>query len=312
MSDIKASAPAATRSLVVEVAAGTGEPGHDDGPLDKCTFRFPYALCAFDGTLFVADHDAVRAVDGLLGADWSSVKGIGTVSELEASLTAALLTAIPALPKELARVTAQYARPTGVRLVAGSYEDVGDSDGHAVRNALFNGPTGMAIDTFDPEAGPQLIISDHAHGLRCLNLRTDTVTTLVGRPPQKKTRSQVFNGPYGVAVAPNGVVFVAVMLSGCVRRIGRRDANGSTADHPITTVVGQLDTTRLAPFAPVSFQKELKNPHALCLIPIAPPDDADRAERRRTQCACLLAVRMECIRSICLAPSANTFRSPAV
>jgi hypothetical protein len=115
-------------ALKVEVVAGSGEEGLDDGPLDKCSFRFPYALCQFDGTLFVAD-DTIRAVDGVLG---------GTVSGFETSLTAALLTAVPSLPKELARVMVQYPRPIGVRTVAGS--DTGHTDGPA-REAEFNAPT---------------------------------------------------------------------------------------------------------------------------------------------------------------------------
>jgi hypothetical protein len=153
MSDLKA--PAAFRGLTVEVLAGSGEKVVGDGDLDKCSFRFPYALCQFDGTLFVADN-AIRAVDGVLGSDSVSTKVTGTVSDSEASLTAALLTAIPVLPKELARLMAQYVPPAGVRTVAGSSLS-SYADGHALREARFAWPSAMAVDTSDAVAGPQLL-----------------------------------------------------------------------------------------------------------------------------------------------------------
>jgi hypothetical protein len=79
--------------------------------------------------------DTIRDVDGALGSDWSSGKGVGT-GDVELSLTAALVTVIPVLPKELARVMAQYARPTGVRTIAGAFRASGSADGHALREAV--------------------------------------------------------------------------------------------------------------------------------------------------------------------------------
>jgi hypothetical protein len=259
------------------VVVGTGKEGIDDGPLDNCSFRHPHALCQFDGTLFVTDLTAgtVRAVDGVLGTDWSIVKGIGC----EASLTAMLLTAIPALPKELARVMAQYARLSGVRTIAGLPDLTGTADGHALREAKFHTPIGIAVDTSDAAAGPQLIIADHTYGLiRCLNLRKETITTIAGRMqcyPQDGPALQVGIAPSGVAVAPNGVVFVSATEAGAVRRISapRRAANGS-AERFITTVIGATASVQCLRMA-------LAMPMALCLIPSVVPRAGPAATGRR-------------------------------
>jgi hypothetical protein len=255
-------------------------------------FRYPHGLSQFDGTLFVADHigATVRAVDGVLGSDWSSAK-----SDFDTSLTAALLTAVPVLPKELARVMAQYARPIGVRTVAGRSDYFGSADGHAMREAKFHGPTGIAVDTSDAAAGPQLIISDASNGLiRSVNLRTEMVTTIAGCAtawisvdgPASQT---CIGAPFGIAVAANGVVFFADQGSGSVRRISAPPKRAATSG----SVVGERFVTRVAsppgpnlPDRDKCFRALLEAPFALCLTPssasIPPPEDkvSERALQR--------------------------------
>jgi hypothetical protein len=274
MSDLKS--PAA--GLRMEMAVGSTSKGTADGPLDKCSFRFPYALCQFDGTLFVVDNGAasIRAVDGVLGSDCSSSKGTVTVSDFEASLAAALLTAIPALPKELARVMTQYARPIGVRTIAGAADAGGHADGHALRAARFLGPSGIAVDLSDAAAGPQLIITDHTRGLiRCLNLHSETVTTIAGRvgPPYADGPALDCGipQPYGVAVAPNGVIFVVSMYLGAVLRISapKRSADDSSAERFVSVAIGPLSGRKLITSTVIPaehFRVPLKQPLALCMV----------------------------------------------
>jgi hypothetical protein len=92
-----------------------GQQGAGDGSLDTGSFFNPRALCQGDGTLFVADNEAIRAVDGLFASDWTFVKGIDELTDFEIALTIELVAIIPALPKELARVMTRYTRPSGVR-----------------------------------------------------------------------------------------------------------------------------------------------------------------------------------------------------
>jgi hypothetical protein len=220
----------------------------------------------------VVDHrgETIHAVDGVLGCDWSvRTKGVGTVNDFETALRAALLTAIPVVPKELARVMAQYARPSpGVRTIAGAHHHSGFVDGHALREAKFSGTTGIAVDTSDLLAGPQLIVGDHTYGLiRCLNLRTEMVTTIAGMHSAASAVNgpalQVgFNAPYGIAVAPNGVIFVALMDIGAVLRISapKRSAKGVAAERFVTTVVGRPAENPI-----FAASAALRSPLALCL-----------------------------------------------
>jgi hypothetical protein len=157
-------------------------------------------------------------------------------SEFESCAVPLLMTTIPLLPKELARLMAQYARPGGrVTTIAGiPSKQGGYLDGQAVGQALFKAPTAVALDTTDMVvAGPRLYIADGADGprIRCLTLRTGTVHTLIaceaavpGQPPPRHV-----DGPLSVAcfsrsagnmvVAPNGALILTDWWGGCIRRI---------------------------------------------------------------------------------------------
>jgi hypothetical protein len=93
-----------------------------------------------------------------------------------------------------------------VRTIAGLSS--GAMDGHALREAKFNGPTAVALDDTDPVAGPQLIIADGDRLIRCLNLRSEQVTTIAGNV-NGPAREALFAGPTGLGVSRSGVLFVA-------------------------------------------------------------------------------------------------------
>jgi hypothetical protein len=164
--------------------AGTGERDHTgtDGALDVCTFREPIALCRWGGSLIVADRDnyTIRLVEGVLGVTDLLTDSKLAGAEFEAHAVPLIMTAIPVLPTELARLMAQYAQLlSGTRTIAGLPGKSGRVDGSALSGALFRAPASVALDTTDPVAGPQLMIGED-HAVRCLNLRTEMVATIAG------------------------------------------------------------------------------------------------------------------------------------
>jgi hypothetical protein len=115
--------------------------------------------------------------------------------------------AVPSLSKELIAIVAEYARPFGVRTIVGTPKVAGFVDGHALREAKFEWPSGVAIDDTDPVAGPQLIISDWGdNAIRCLNLRSEHTiagdSRCVGDHRDGPARAALFNSPIGLSPPP--------------------------------------------------------------------------------------------------------------
>jgi hypothetical protein len=197
---------------LLEVVGGLFGPdcGHADGSLDVARFVSPMGLCLWDGRVIVADcgSHSIRLIEDAVDA----------TSALVARISARIAEAVSDLPKELIAITAHYARPTGVRTIAGRPGVSGFADGSALGNSQFSNPSAVAIDDTDPVAGPQLIISDYNnHAIRCLNLRSEQVTTIGGFGKGHRdgpARDALFASPIGLAVAPSGVIFVADQVSG--------------------------------------------------------------------------------------------------
>jgi hypothetical protein len=123
---------------------------------------------------------------------------------------------VTTLPPELSALIAAFAHSFRVRTVAGDPNFSGLRDGHALREAKFQSVTSVAMDESDPAAGPQLILCDSgSHRIRCLDLRSEQVTTIAGSRILKAGHKDgpaldaLFVKPMGVAVAPSGVIFVA-------------------------------------------------------------------------------------------------------
>jgi hypothetical protein len=185
MADAKAHAP-----VRFEVVAGTGRKGHADGALSACQFQNPSGLCRYGDSLIIADSSnfTIRMVEGVLGVTNPLANGALCGAEFEARAVPLIMTAIPALPKELAQLMAQYAHVIGrTRTIAGECGGRGDADGPALSAAKLWGPEAVALDTTDLVAGPQLIIGD-SYAVRCLNLRSEMVTTIAD---QRSSRAHV-------------------------------------------------------------------------------------------------------------------------
>jgi hypothetical protein len=237
-------APPPALHVVVEVVAGDGKRDHADGPLSTCAFNQPIGLCRYGDSLIIADSGnyTIRAVEGVLGVADPLANSTVTGAEFEARAVPLIMTAIPALPKELARVMAQYAHVIGrTRTIAGTPGEHGSVDGHALSGARFNCGL-VVVDVTDPVAGPQLIIGGGS-AVRCLNLLTEMVTTIAGPGPghtgpfqgyvDGPASSALFDCVWDIAVAPNGALFAAEQDTGAVRRI-------SAAKWPgVTTLIGK-------------------------------------------------------------------------
>jgi hypothetical protein len=143
----------------LETVAGSGRSEVTDGALHVCDFYGPRRMCRYGDSLIVCDLATIRAVDGVLGVANPMAESKTAGAEYEARAVPQITTAIPVLPKELARLMAQYARPfSGTRTIAGVPEKQGHRDGPALGGALLYGPRCVVLDTSDPVAGPQLMI----------------------------------------------------------------------------------------------------------------------------------------------------------
>jgi hypothetical protein len=137
-------AAARTNGVVIETVAGSGLEGGDDGPLDRCSFSAPFALCRYGDSLFAVDLNlhTVRQIDGVLEvADplaESKLSSAKTPAEFQESAVPLIRSALPSLPKELAQLMAQYACGYGfTRTIAGKSGVSGKLDGPATNGAKW-------------------------------------------------------------------------------------------------------------------------------------------------------------------------------
>jgi hypothetical protein len=244
----------------------------------------------------------VRQVDGVYGV----VSPIRTssadpppppLSELIGRCESSVLTAVPALPKELARLIAEYARPFGGAVTVVTPADLTALDKtlpagrEAEAEARRTYAIGLAIDATDAiaGAGPQLLLSRYDNCcLMAVDLRTHKLTTIAGAfdlaghvdgPALSRARFQSLRG---IAVAPNGVTFVADMVAGAVRRISaakRLSDEGtdgtdrkSSAERVVRTLIGAAGSNvQFARSSAPSFQKALPRMWSVALHVRPPP-----------------------------------------
>lgn len=279
------------KSLGVEFVAGTGAEGNLDGALNECSFNNPLDLCQYGDSLFITDcyNYAVKEVKGVLGVSNPMAECVGisdntviTASEFETCAVLLIMEAILTMPKELAQLTAQYARPRGsVHKITGWSDkmDFGAPDFHG---EVFHRPMYIAVDTTDPIAGAQLMIScGYGDRLRCLNLRTQMVTSIAGDALRRDhidgpALQAAFGNTFRVVVAPNGVLFAADMYNDAVRRISA--AKWLTPDKPpaertVSTLIGARGANvHFAKSIAGSFQQPLQKPTTLALHAPLPSD----------------------------------------
>jgi sugar lactone lactonase YvrE len=127
--------------------------------------------------------------------------------------------------------TIRQITPQGlVTTLAGKADHTGSLDGRG-EQALFNQPTGMAID----RAGTLYVADQLNHTIRKVTA-AGVVTTLAGKPGSPgntdgKGSTARFHAPSGVAVDPAGMVYVADITNHTIRKI--------TPAGVVTTLAGQ-------------------------------------------------------------------------
>ncbi len=283
-------------SLVIEVVAGTGAARHADGPLGMCAFSYPHGLSRFGDSLIIVESASftLRMTEGVLGvADpLAESKAHYDMSDYEVRAVPLIMTAVEVLPKELARMMAQYARHIDGRVhtITDAVASKDNANGHGnarraagelveVRDAIGC----VAVDTTDAVAGPQLVFGQFNRRISCLNMRTRMVKIIAGtfgRGPLDGPASQSKFGEFGnIIVAPTGALFVSEPFTGYVRRISaakRLKSADAPAERMVTTLVGDVaEGVNFDRSAPMSFWHSLKWPDPMVLhAPLPPPSSA--------------------------------------
>jgi DNA-binding beta-propeller fold protein YncE len=112
--------------------------------------------------------------------------------------------------------------PSGIiRTLAGTGAKGDTGDGGPARSATFNGPKELAIDP----AGNLLIVDTENHAIRRINARSGVVSTIAGdgtrggRGDGGPATSAQLSRPHGVAVGPNGAVYIGDTENHRIRKV---------------------------------------------------------------------------------------------
>lgn len=224
----------------LKTLAGTGKSGYsgDGGPADRALLAEPNGICLDGkGTLYIADvkGQRVRAVDlktGLIrtavGTGKKANEGDGGPVE-KASLNGPRAVAVDAQ----GRLYIVEREGHGVRRVdftkntierfAGTGKKGYTGDGGPALAATFDGPKEIDID----KDGNVYIVDTENEAIRRIDAKTGVVTTAAGKG-RSKTPGQGDDGPataatlgrpHGVAVGPDGAVYIGDTLSHRIRRV---------------------------------------------------------------------------------------------
>ncbi|MBI3944918.1 MAG: hypothetical protein HY321_03295 [Armatimonadetes bacterium] len=225
-------------ATTVGTLAGTGFPGAAEGPANSASFTFPRGVAvASDGAGYVADHENHR-IRKIAGGSVSTLAGSGLAGGTDGPGTAASLNGpegIAVNPVDGALIVAERGGQrvrrvdlTGrVTTVAGSGA-AGDADGTGVA-ARFRAPAGVAVDATG------IIYIAECDGARVRKIvltggdptaaASYTVSTLAGSTGgvpgwvDGAGTAARFSKPEGIAVAPDGCLYVADFAGNRIRRV---------------------------------------------------------------------------------------------
>jgi sugar lactone lactonase YvrE len=233
--------------------AGTGLPGYKDGPAKQAQFNSPYGIAVDkSGVIYVADslNRRIRKItpDGMVSTL------AGAPEQRDGYFLPDVLDGPP--------TKARFAFPAGIDVDADGNVYVADFDANRIRKvapdgtvttlagsgiagfadgpareARFNGPSGVAVD----KNGTVYVADFYNHLIRAISPKGD-VFTLSGNPevdeegnplggyedgPSETAR---FDGPAGISIGANGVLYVADYYNNRIRRVER--------DGSVTTIAG--------------------------------------------------------------------------
>ncbi|QGZ42739.1 sugar lactone lactonase YvrE [Pseudoduganella flava] len=225
--------PAQTRtdrfwSARVATLAGTGVPGVADGAAAQAVFSDPFGIAAGPrGTVYVADGgDANRirtiAPDGrvatLAGGTEGYADGKGAAAHFNTPSAVALDHQGNLYVADTGNHAIRKVSPDGTVTTLAGNGQPGDADGKGAA-ARFNGPVGIAVD----DAGIVYVADTYNDRIRRI-APDGTVTTIAGSgqpgDDDGPAAAAAFDTPSGIAVAPDGTLFVADTGNHAVRRIG--------------------------------------------------------------------------------------------
>ena len=212
----------------VTTLAGTGTPGFADGPGNTAQFDYPTGVAvAPNGTVYVADQEnqRIRAINPTTG-QVTTLAGTGTEGFADGPGTNAQFNnpygvavapngTVYVADQENQRIRAINPTTGQVTTLAGSSAGFADGPGNT---AQFLYPQGVAV----APNGTVYVGDTGNNRIRAINPTTGRVTTLAGSTAGfadgTGTNAQ-FNFPYGVAVAPNGTIYVADWFNHRIRTI---------------------------------------------------------------------------------------------
>jgi sugar lactone lactonase YvrE len=241
---------------VTTVAGRPGIRGSADGAAVEATFNYPSGVAVgSDGSIWVADssNHAIRRVapNGLV----STAAGAALVSgDADGPASAARFRSPGGLAfdgngnlliADTGNHTLRRLSAAGeVTTVAGLPGHPGDTDGVG-NSARFNAPAGVVVD-----AGGRVWVADtgnHTVRVVATDGRVSTAAGLGDTPGSTDATGRVarFNGPTGVAVTPDGVVWIVDRNNHAIRRGDAAIADVAVVDSPTGSagVLRQLDTS---------------------------------------------------------------------
>ncbi|WP_435015356.1 hypothetical protein TA3x_002894 [Tundrisphaera sp. TA3] len=206
--------------------AGSG----DGGPAADAGLAEPNGI-AFDaaGNLYIADvaDHRVRKVDASTGII-STFAGTGKGARsgdggpaTQASLFGARAVAVG--PNGIVYIAERQGNslravdPASgtIRTLAGTGKKGNSGDGGPADRATFDGPKELCVD----RDGNVLIVDTENHAIRRYDLATRTITTVAGTNGRKGSDESHLDRPHGVAVGPDGAIFIGDTNNHRIRRV---------------------------------------------------------------------------------------------
>jgi sugar lactone lactonase YvrE len=247
---------AVSRSGAVTTVAGAlGIAGTADGTGTAARFDFPSGVAvSAAGVLYVADTEgdtirsiaasgAVTTIAGRAGRT-SSVDGVGAAARFEDPFSVASdANGVLYVADSAAHVIRKITPDGQVTTYAGMAGSFGSTDGTG-SDARFYSPFGVAVDT----AGTVYVADSFNSTIRKIALG-GVVTTFAGSALRRGSADGVgtaarFDQPFGIAVDPNGNVFVSDASANVIRRITPAGAVSTFAGTAATS--GSTDATGMA------------------------------------------------------------------
>jgi sugar lactone lactonase YvrE len=232
--------------VVTTVAGSVNSPGTADGAAASARFHYPSAVAlTTSGTMFVADteNDTLRsmsasgAVTTLAGAAGrvNTADGKGANARFDDPFAIAVdANGVTFVADSAAHVIRRVAADGTVTTYAGTPGAYGIDDGTGL-NARFYSPSGVAVDSagtvYVADSGNSTIRKIAAGGI---------VTTFAGLGRTRGSAdatgtSARFETPFGIAVGPNGNVYVSDSAANTIRKI--------TAAGVVTTLAGRAGSS---------------------------------------------------------------------